>query len=363
MGQCVLLALKAKGETASCFCDNNTAKQKEKFCGLEVLSVEAALKKYKNPVFYLCFYDNANLVEVTKQLKEKGAKNIEDCTALLYDFHTKILHRPKTQNYKMLFENPVKEDVINHVLVVTTNKCTLKCVDCGHLITHYTNPKHYPKEEVIKSIQNLANSVDYIDLLSIVGGEPLLHPNIDEIIKYAGERENIKTIRMVTNGTIIPSKQVINAIKKYVSYVAISNYGKLSKNIGKLDDILSSEGVVTDVMPEDTSWFAVGLPLKPGRNKEETREIYDVCCWGKGCSAIQQGELHICNYSSTTKILGLVENKSTDYVNLLDDSVSIEERKAKIHTLLKGNTPPTACKYCNFDFTTQIPVARQKEED
>ena len=101
--------------------------------------------------------------------------------------------------------------------VETTNYCNATCDYCPH--TSMTREKGFISLETVqKVIDNCLNEGQtYIALHHL--GEPLLHPNINTIIKMFFEN-NINT-ELSTNGLILTAKKLVE-LNKYLSVLRIA---------------------------------------------------------------------------------------------------------------------------------------------
>ena len=70
--------------------------------------------------------------------------------------------------------------------VFITERCTLRCRDCSHLIPEYKAPKNYEMKEIINVLENVLKVVDKISDLIILGGEPVLHMELYKLIEWGG---------------------------------------------------------------------------------------------------------------------------------------------------------------------------------
>lgn len=87
-----------------------------------------------------------------------------------------------------------------------TNKCNLRCKHCAAISLLEENIAEYKNwKQVIDYVS------DFVDTITLLGGEPLLHPEIEEIIKYADSRG--KKILFITNGQA--DTKILDAIMKY----------------------------------------------------------------------------------------------------------------------------------------------------
>ena len=121
-----------------------------------------------------------------------------------------------------------------------TSKCTLNCKLCSNYIPYIPAPIHTPKEIAFQEIKAFFEVWDYADRIELIGGEPLLHPNFYEILaeclKYQSQ---FGKIRITTNATIIPKKEVFDLIcatDKRIEFL-LDDYGPLSKNLDEIRQI------------------------------------------------------------------------------------------------------------------------------
>lgn len=118
------------------------------------------------------------------------------------------------------------------IYVEITNICNLNCSFCSKV----NKPKGFIKLEQVDYIFN--EIVDYTDYVYLhVKGEPLLHPNIDEIVKLA-DKYNLK-VNLTTNGTLLLEK--IDKISKHnnINKINISLHCEHNKD-NYLEDIFNA---------------------------------------------------------------------------------------------------------------------------
>lgn len=121
--------------------------------------------------------------------------------------------------------------------VEITNVCNLSCSFC-----HKTkrNKMFMTPDDFRKALTQISTATDYIYLH--IMGEPLLHPQLDEILKVA-EEFNVKVI-ITTNGTLIKEKSLPILKSKCVDKVVFSLHSfeanEISISLNEyLDDIFS----------------------------------------------------------------------------------------------------------------------------
>jgi MoaA/NifB/PqqE/SkfB family radical SAM enzyme len=80
-----------------------------------------------------------------------------------------------------------------------TNQCNLNCLHCHQDSCPTSNQAELNTSQALKVVDNLANAG--ISILTFSGGEPLVRPDLYEVIKYANGKGIFCTIS--SNGTLI----------------------------------------------------------------------------------------------------------------------------------------------------------------
>ena len=94
-----------------------------------------------------------------------------------------------------------------HIIEVhLTHHCNLNCASCTHYAPLYTDEYFKPLDEYMKEIAQLAalyqRSLYQIRLL---GGEPLLHPDIMSFCAATRYAFPYTSVEIVTNGILLPT--------------------------------------------------------------------------------------------------------------------------------------------------------------
>ena len=115
---------------------------------------------------------------------------------------------------------------INTGGIEITDHCNLNCIHC--YADGKTNQTSFMKYETI--IHLIEQLILYkASFITITGGEPLLHPEIEKIIDYLGTSCSSTKFYIATNGTIL-GDQLIDILKKYDNiFIQISLDGACKK--------------------------------------------------------------------------------------------------------------------------------------
>jgi len=114
-----------------------------------------------------------------------------------------------------------KLDTLREIRLEVTRHCNCKCYFCHNQNTFAKEGRLTKKDLSTEQIKYIIDQVSLtkVSKLRFTGGEPLVKPDILELIKYAKSKG--LQVRLNTNGTLI-DKKTAEVLKKYVDTVLIS---------------------------------------------------------------------------------------------------------------------------------------------
>lgn len=119
--------------------------------------------------------------------------------------------------------------IINQCTVILTRKCNLRCDFC-----YAKDAGYYEGDKV--SYEDLKKIVDFccdakVKYIFFTGGEPLLYPNLNDILVYIKEKRNSTMTAIATNGILFENFQLCkNIVDSGLDYIDVSIKGKDSRN-------------------------------------------------------------------------------------------------------------------------------------
>ncbi len=120
-----------------------------------------------------------------------------------------------------LFSN-VKALTPKYLWVEPTNKCNFKCDICP-VNSIMKRKKGFMDENLFKNIVDQAKSIGVKGITITTWGEPLMHPKINNFIKYTA-KSGIKA-RIITNGSLLTGKNSKQLIQCGLDSIVFSIYG------------------------------------------------------------------------------------------------------------------------------------------
>ena len=261
---------------------------------------------------------------------------------------------------------PFKYKNIVHIFqsdVLVTEKCSLNCSHCNMFMPHYEFPVHMELDTIISDIDSYFKIVDYVSVFHLVGGEPFLYPNIENVIKHILENYITKIDKLIitTNGTILPKDAIIQLLKDNDVILSVSDYSDklefIKSKITKVLDVYKNNNI-NHYVRNEIEWYDFGdLRVSKKLPTDELIKHFDSCT--APFRGLNDGKFYYCHLNTSavrTKIFPLNEN---DYVDI--KTISKEE-------LLKfdlGYTDLgyiTFCDNCNGCNTgIKVPVSYEKQ--
>lgn len=252
--------------------------------------------------------------------------------------------------FTMVYEVYVKDRIsIDRIEVFVTSACPLKCEKCIAYIPYFKEYKHTNVEALKKDADLLFSKVDFVYKFKILGGDGLAYPHLEEYIDYVCKcyRHKIGSVRIGTNGTIIPSERILEVCKKYNVILDVSDYrvtiGKRSK-LEEIKNICADNGVMVDVKRTGEQWLDMGFPKKlPGeKDEEQTRNHFHKCAMF--CRDFDNGKLYFCCSNFAATKAGIFPQDENDYFDFNKPFSKKELLEYELGYSNLGHT--TFCKVC-----------------
>lgn len=351
-----------------CFCDNNPGKsgkilslKKE----IEIFSLEN-LNVKNNAIFIITTDRVLSIKEIRKQLELKGYSEIYESIEFFNSLENTlddIMEAGIINAYKYQHHKSINSDklYLEDLSLQITERCSLSCKDCTHMMANYTNPQNHNLDKIKEEIDRFSNVFDYINRVSLVGGETLMHKDLFEITDYLYTKSNIFHIKILTNGTICPSEEQIASLDRTKVYFQISNYGKYSINIEKLCDLLSKYNISYrnyDLL----AWSKFECCDYQNLSEKELSYMFSHCCAKDYCNILLNGKFFRCPRAANMYNLEIIPHEKSDFIDImnLDRDSKILEKELK--DFFYGRTYINECQYCkggDLNTLPNIPVAEQ----
>jgi organic radical activating enzyme len=227
--------------------------------------------------------------------------------------------------------------------VNATMHCNMRCVSCSHLAPLYRRANTDPAA-LATTLTVLAKHY-HAAYTKILGGEPLLHPQLLDVIEAVRSSGVCDTVLVCTNGTLLHRAPA--AFWAAVDSIEISVYP--SRPIGGAEHdrfraLAREHGV--DLVVNHYGHFRVAYAETPARSTSLVREIFDTYklahVWLS--HTVHNGWLYRCPQSvALPEQLEHADWASTvDALEIVDDPAFLDRLVEFVHR----STPLRACRNC-----------------
>ena len=170
--------------------------------------------------------------------------------------------------------------------------CNLKCRGCMHFSNIAIHPNYPDLQKFEQDFKRLSELFRNIFIIRLMGGEPLLNPELGSYIKIARQYFPAAELRIVTNGLLIPRQpdNLWEVMRSCHAAMDISPYLPTMEKIEELTKKLDKEGIPYGTIAEKLQNFCKSLTLSPHQNPEKAVQL----CGSAHCHFMRDGKTSKC---------------------------------------------------------------------
>lgn len=274
------------------------------------------------------------------------------CSLCNCGLYTNLLHQSK-----QIEESP-DELIFQLITFIISTRCTLKCKYCGQRLNEYDRCDRvdFDLDEIKSDMDLFFGAVDFVGMVSIIGGEPFLHPKLGEIVQHCLTKDNFGVINITTNGVCEISPELLKKIKNDRVKISVSRYDAFlnRKQIELIDTNIRhirEAGIVCSV--STPLWYKPDEIAEQDFSETELLKNRSNCKVVKMCAAVKNGRFIPCSIAENMDGLHLYKTES--------DCLNIRDSKNLKQRLKKHLQQPyyEACRYCAKTGSGEIPAGEQ----
>lgn len=236
-----------------------------------------------------------------------------------------------------------KPPKLHRLLFHVTDHCNLNCRGC----THFSNisPKRFADlGEYRAQLDRLVHVFSDITEIFLLGGEPLLHPEMAGFIDTTREHFPHSRINVMTNGVLVPRMDDTfwESMKRADAYLLCDDY-PVGPGKDEIDALGARHGVHIEWTDPREEFYKLPIDLT---GSQDPAHAFRECRGVMNCPVLKDGRLYPCAYAAFIDIFqdkfGVEGIEAT-----AEDSVSIDEDPYAIMEFLEQPIP--WCRHCDFD--------------
>ena len=236
---------------------------------------------------------------------------------------------------KNIFNN--NKEILHSIETQIVDHCNLNCYGC----THYSTlaPENFINiDNFVSDIKELSQKI-ILQKFRIMGGEPLLHPEIDRFIEESRKYFPNTKICIVTNGILLPRMSIKfwGVCRDNNIQMDITKYPPLiNDNFSKYLDLCDEHGVkIGDIHVANKFWFI----FNPEGNSNLLNTFNN--CTQRDCKNLRNGRLYHCPTCVYIDFYNKYFNKNIP----VSEGIDIYNSSPK-QIIDFFNYPVDTCKFC-----------------
>lgn len=222
-----------------------------------------------------------------------------------------------------------------------TDHCNLNCAACEHYSGLVKDEKYTDYDRLEKDFWKLRELVDDIGRIRIMGGEPLLHKDIEKFIILTRKVYPKAIISVVTNALLVKTMpdSLFQTMHDNGVGFDISFYPPLKEQIHSIVSYINERDVGVVITPFIEK-FRVRQLLEP-----HTEDVFHDCLQAH-CNNLYEGKIAACFLPFTTHYF----NENFDKQIPEDGAIDLYDENLTSEKLISGLlTPLERCQYCASD--------------
>lgn len=239
------------------------------------------------------------------------------------------------------------ENIDYHII----DACNLNCASCNHFcpLVPSGSDKGKSIEQITSDLNLLSKIGSEFNTLSLLGGEPTLHPQLAKILDIARNIFPDKDIHLISNGVCGHFEEYKEALIRTGVKLYISIYPYCDNHYDRLVSViecLKPEITVNIVTYPTEIGFTYGFLSQ--RDDVASEDEIKSCIRRQYCAQLKNGKLYLCNYTAQFDVLKNYFGDNITFDN--DDSESGFDLNGVIDINqfrnFMGNAQPNVCRHC-----------------
>lgn len=217
--------------------------------------------------------------------------------------------------------------------------CNLNCKYCTHYSPLVEQPVFTEYERFAADMRQLKKYIADMGVIRILGGEPLLNPELGRYIELTRALYPAAIVTVVTNGLLIDRVEpsLLENMRKNMAFFHISYYPPLQERVQEIQKFLYEQKIPYTITPMITEFNRTQTLMPQGD------EDFFYSCFQASCTCLHEGKIAPCYAPFTTKYFNQAFGQELpvgEGIDLYDEALNTTMLKAQLLI------PMERCNYC-----------------
>ena len=233
---------------------------------------------------------------------------------------------------KALYINSLEFEVAHH--------CNLNCKGCNHF-SSLSQEGYADLSQFSRDLERILGLVDHVGEIRLLGGEPLLNPQLYRFIEEARRIDPLDPVEVWTNGLLLLAapERLFDVMKECRAAFMITVYPPVRKKFPEIKKRLDMQGVKYKVFNEVDMFNG---QINPDGDSDP--ELAESVCFSSECHIFENGFLTKCSVAHKLEVylesFGLPKPEEEYKLDLYDKD--LDPQKLTDYLL----DPIPLCRYC-----------------
>ena len=223
--------------------------------------------------------------------------------------------------------------------------CNLNCKSCFHFAPLAKPDSRYPLDQFEQDIKRLCALFDgTFGWVHLLGGEPLLNPDILRYLEIVGANIQKGQVDIITNGILLHRMDdaFFKTCRQYGIGIAVTAY-PIELDYEKLRGIVEGHGCRFTIFG-DRGKEGFSFPSLRQDSRASAKKRYLSCVLSNACVTLERGKLYYCSLPAYVHLFnerfGDTFRDETDAISIYDN-----DKEAVLDFL---RSPHGFCRYCDI---------------
>jgi len=315
---------------------NHWNEVKAPLCG----SVGSAVKKYRDKevnAFVMPSLTEPENRGMFRLLSDLGVRD-ED---ILYA-PIELIRNENTSVDPSLFLTEFKErNELETIEFHVTDHCNLNCRFCS-MFAGLVREKTFPDLNIFKrDILQLKRFFNHVKRIRIIGGEPLLNPELGKYLNFVRQVYPYSLIKVITNGILVKSisEDLLEIIRANNIHITVTYYPCILEKIDSICSFLKENGIMHDISPMTTRF----QKIYDFQGRGDADYNYETCYWKSGCATLKEGKIAACFVPFVLPIASQVfsfDYQQSGLTDLYEEGLTASKIRERLETAFD------TCRFC-----------------